>query len=77
MLTRYRMTMPGQGRGQPPYIYAWVQPISGRDSSIIHVFKLVHRCNVTQQSHELQWQMPILTHMMPETNVRGRSKLHE
>ncbi|MBM6386040.1 MAG: hypothetical protein JSY10_18945 [Paenibacillus sp.] len=33
--------------------------------------------NLTFKSRDMKWQMPIPEHMMPEMNVRGRSKLHE
>ncbi|OPG97726.1 hypothetical protein B2I21_14350 [Chryseobacterium mucoviscidosis] len=71
------MTFPGQGRGQPPYISERVQPISADSIPIMHILKLVHPRAVIGKSHELQWQMPRLEHMMPETNVRGRSRLYE
>ncbi|WP_337039317.1 hypothetical protein [Paenibacillus illinoisensis] len=73
---KYRMTFFQQGRGQPPYIYSRAQPISPGTGSSFAV-RPAHSSKLTFKSHDMKWQMPIPEHMMPEMNVRGRSKLHE
>jgi hypothetical protein len=66
------MTLLDQGRGQPPFINSRAQPISlWTGTSLACLTPTLP--NVIGKSHDLKWQMPISKHMMPETNVRGRS----
>lgn len=75
-LMKYRMTFFQQGRGQPPYIHSRAQPIS-LWTGLSFAVRPPHPPNLTFKSRDMKWQMPISAHMMPEMNVRGRSKLHE